>query len=837
MTLEEKVSQMQNGAVAIPRLGIPAYDWWNEGLHGVANSGYATVFPQAIGLAATWDVPLVHEVANAISTEARAKNSEALRHDNHSIYFGLDFWSPNINIFRDPRWGRGQETYGEDPFLTGRLGVAFVEGLQGDDQTYYKLIATPKHFAVHSGPESTRHTADIAPSAHDLEDTYLPAFRAAVTEAKAGSVMCAYNSLYGTPACASSLLLQKTLRGDWGFNGYVTTDCKAISDFDKGHKFSPDQEHAVVAALRAGTDTSCGVEYAVLVKAVQDGLVSEAEVDSAVKRLFTARFELGLFDDPAKVSYSQIPFSEIDSPAHRKLALETAAKSIVLLKNDGVLPLKKTVKIAVVGPNAACLASLEGNYSAVPSHPVLPLEGMETSFGASNVHYAQGSPYSRELPLPFPSTGLHPAPGDSRSGLTGEYFNDTSFQSPPVLRRIDKRIDFDWNAASPANNVDAMTFGVRWTGVIEAPAPGDYEFSVFLSHCSECGGDSVKIFYDSMVGTYGISKEYDLNASTTVQLHFADRLSHPIRIEYIHKTHRFGAAITLRWKPPVEAERHAAIAAAENADVIVAFVGLSPNLEGEQMAVHVEGFDGGDRTSIELPSDQQNLLEALAATHKPLVVVLMNGSALSVAWAKQHANAVVEAWYPGEEGGDAIAKVLKGELNPGGRLPVTFYASTTDLPPFEDYSMRNRTYRYFRGMTLWGFGYGLSYSDFKWSNIKLSTEFLPAGEPLIVEADVENVSARSGDAVSELYLTPPAAPSSPQLSLAGFERTTLAPHAKHHLKFAIDARSLSTVDEAGRRAVRPGVYILHLGGSQPTESDGKSLAASFTITGHNELAK
>src|SRR6202789_210340 len=461
MTLEEKVSQMQNDAAAIPGLNVPAYNWWSEGLHGIARSGYATVFPQAIGLAATWDVPLMHDVAETISTEARAKNGEALRKDNHSIYYGLDIWSPNINIFRDPRWGRGQETYGEDPFLTGRLGVAFVEGLQGNDPRYYKTIATPTHFAVHSGPETTRHTANIDPSAHDLEDTYLPAFRATVTQAKAGSVMCAYNAVDGEPACANTMLLQDRLRKDWGFGGYVTSDCAAITDIAVGHHYSPNLEHAAVAAVRAGTDTSCGKEYEVLVKAVQDGLISEKEIDRSVSRLFTARFELGLFDEPSKVKYAQIPFSEDDSPAHRLLAIKAASKSIVLLKNDGVLPLKKGLTVAVVGPNAPSLSAIEGNYNAVPSQPVFPLAGIEDAFGAAHVKYAQGAPYVSELPVPVPQTLLHPAAGDARFGLKGEYFDNVDFQGQPAMTRVDRQVQFDWNSATPYKSISASHFGVR----------------------------------------------------------------------------------------------------------------------------------------------------------------------------------------------------------------------------------------------------------------------------------------------------------------------------------------------------------------------------------------
>jgi beta-glucosidase len=840
MTLEEKVSQLQNHSAAIPRLDVPEYDWWSEGLHGVARSGYATVFPQAIGLAATWDVPMIRQVATAISTEARAKNNEALRKGIHSIYFGLDFWSPNINIFRDPRWGRGQETYGEDPFLTGRLGVSFVEGLQGDDPIYYKVIATPKHFAVHSGPESTRHTANIDASPHDLEDTYLPAFRATVTEAKAGSVMCAYNSVDGQPACANTMLLQSTLRESWGFNGYVTSDCAAVTDISAGHKFSPDLEHASVAAIRAGTDNSCGREYAVLVKAVKDGLISEKELDVPLRRLFTARFELGLFDDAAKVRYAQIPFSENDSPQHRKLALDVAAKSMVLLKNDGVLPLKKSITIAVVGPNAASLAAIEGNYNAVPSAPVLPLAGMETMFGAAKIEYAQGSPYVSELSLPVPRTALHPTAGDTHFGLKGEYFDNLDFQGAPSMTRIDQQVEFDWNSASPDKAVDASHFGVRWTGTIQVPVAGDYEFSFTLAHCYPCGdAEGVKLFFGEkpLIDQPVAESESRRSGLKPFTLHFEDAGPHAIRIEYTHKAPLFGAGITLNWKPSIDAERDAAVNAAKGADVVVAFVGLSPELEGEEMPVHVEGFDGGDRTSIELPAVQQKMLEAVAATGKPLVVVLMNGSALAVDWAKQHANAILEAWYPGEEAGTAIANLLSGAANPAGRLPVTFYAGTKDLPSFDDYSMSNRTYRYFRGTPLWGFGYGLSYSTFKWTNLKLSTKTLDAGSPLIVEADVENVAGPAGDVVSELYLTPPATTTSPRLALIGFERNALAPHAKQHIRFIIDARTLSTVDARGVRAVRAGDYTLSLGGSQPADGSDKSLAASFSVRNTKELPR
>lgn len=833
MTLEEKVSQMQNHAAAIPRLNVPEYDWWSEGLHGIARSGYATVFPQAIGLAATWDTPLMHEVATTISTEARAKNAEALRHGNHSIYFGLDIWSPNINIFRDPRWGRGQETYGEDPLLTSRMGVAFVEGLQGNDPHYFKTIATPKHYVVHSGPESTRHVANIDVSPHDLEDTYLPAFRATVKEAHAGSVMCAYNAIDGEPACSNTFLLTDILRKTWGFKGYITSDCGAITDVAEGHKFAPDIEHASAVSVKAGTDTSCGDEYASLTKAVKDGLISEAEIDQAVKRLFTARFELGLFDPASKVAYARIPFSEDDSVAHRELALRVAEKSMVLLKNDGILPLKKSVKtIAVIGPNAAALSSIEGNYNAIPSHPVLPLAGMEAKFGGqAKVLYAQGSPYVSELPVPVPRTILHPAKGSVAFGLKGEYFDNTELTGKPVVTRVDQQVDFDWDAAAPVPGVKATAFSVRWTGTITPPVPGKYEFSFRRE------AKGVRVFLDGKQVTeeQAQGKKHSRRAQPFV-LDLSDGQPHDLRIEYTHQTPLFDAGISFDWKPPVEAERTEAVKAAEQADVVVAFVGLSPNLEGEEMPVHVDGFDGGDRTEIELPAVQQEMLKAVTATGKPVIVVLMNGSALAVKWAKENAAAVLEAWYPGEEGGAAIADTLAGDNNPAGRLPITFYAGTKELPPFDDYSMANRTYRYFKGTTLWGFGYGLSYSKFKWSDVKLSTEKLTAGEPLTLDAEVENTSAATGDAVSEIYLKAPASATAPIHSLVGFVRTPLAGHSRQHIHVMIDPRNLSTVAMDGKRSIEPGEYTLFVGGTQPG-TDDNGVTKQFTIVGSKELPR
>jgi beta-glucosidase len=843
MTLDEKVGQMMNGAEAIPRLGIPKYDWWSEGLHGIARSGYATVFPQAIGMAATWDTDLVGQIATTVSTEARAKYNQAMRDNVHSIYFGLTIWSPNINIFRDPRWGRGQETYGEDPFLTSRLGVAFVKGLQGDDPTYLKTVATPKHFAVHSGPESERHRFNVDPSAHDLEDTYLPAFRATVTEGHADSVMCAYNAVDDEPACANKMLLEQTLRKDWGFNGYVTSDCGAIDDFfhKDGHKYSPDAEHAAAAGVLAGTDTNCGDTYTALVKAVKDGLIPESAIDTAVKRLFIARFRLGMFDPESKVPYAKIPYSEDDSAAHRALALKASRESMVLLKNENdFLPLKPGVKtIAVVGPNATALAALEGNYNAVPSHPVTPLAGIREEFRAAKVVYAEGSPYVEALPVQVPRTALHPSAGSSEQGLKAEYFASSEMTGKPVVTRIDPEIDFDWNSASPVPGLSAKDFGVRWSGTITAPAAGNYPFLITLSHCYPCEDrESYKVYLDGKeVASYASNETSRFRSSTTPEfhLHFADTQPHAFRVEYGHHAELFGAGLTLNWTPPVEPLRSEAVAQAQNADVVLAFVGLSPELEGEEMPVHVEGFSGGDRTDIQLPKAQQQLLEALAATGKPLVVVLMNGSALAMNWAQQHAQAVLEAWYPGEAGGEAIAETLDGKNNPGGRLPVTFYSSIDQLPKFEDYAMKERTYRYFRGTPLYGFGYGLSYTQFAYSKLQLSSKTVKAGEPLTVDVEVRNTGKRAGDEVVELYLTPPASDVSPARELKAFQRVHLELGASRQVRFELGSRQLSEVDAAGKRNVQPGTYGIYVGGAQPEAGAGQG--TEFAIEGSAPLPR
>ena len=609
MSLAEKALQMRNAAPAIPRLGIPAYDYWSECLHGVARAGTATVFPQAIGMAATWDMPLLQQAGDVIATEARAKHNDyAGKHDGDSArYYGLTFWTPNINLFRDPRWGRGQETYGEDPFLTARLGVAFIRGLQGDDPKYVKAMACAKHFAVHSGPEPERHRFDVTPSERDFHETYLPQFEAAVREGRVGAVMGAYNSVYGRPACANPLLLTDILRKQWGFNGHVVSDCGAIDNIYSDHKFTDTPEEASALAIKSGDDLCCGTDYDLLVRAVKKGLISEKEIDTALGRVIEARFRLGLFDPPAMDPYARIPITQNNSLEHAVLALQVARESIVLLKNDGLLPLDraKIRRIAVIGANADSVPMLLGNYQGTPSEPVTILDG---------------------------------------------------------IRNV--------------------------------------------------AGTNIQVIYESGC---------------------------PLAV---HKDDSYA--------PYAEAFTNA-VNAARSADVVIYVGGISAQLEGEEMTVDYDGFNGGDRTRIELSSVQTDLLKALQATGKPVAFVNCSGSAVTMPWAAEHLPAILQAWYPGEQGGRAVAEVLFGDANPAGRLPVTFYRSTDDLPPFEDYSMSNRTYRYFNGQPQFAFGRGFSYTRFDYSNAALAATNVTVDSTLKLTFQIANTGSRDGDEVAQVY--------------------------------------------------------------------------------------
>ncbi len=802
MTLEEKVSQMMNGAAAIERLGIPDYEWWNEGLHGVARAGYATVFPQAIGLAATWNTDLMYEVANVISTEARAKYNDFNSRGDHGRYKGLTFWSPNINIFRDPRWGRGQETYGEDPYLTARMGVSFVKGLQGNDPKYLKVVATPKHYAVHSGPEPERHSFDATASQRDMRETYLPAFRATIVEAGAQSVMCAYNRTNTEPCCTNKQL-NDILRKEWNFGGYIVSDCGAIDDIYLRHKYVKTEGEASAMAVKAGTDLTCGREYRSLVQAVKDGLISESDINVAVKRLMRARFQLGMFDPPEMVPFSRITMAENASPAHRALSLRASRESIVLLKNqNNTLPLKKDLKsIAVIGPLADNLGVLLGNYNGQPTKWVTPLAGIQAKVGgATKVLYSPGLFAPGVMVEPVPTSALG-------SGFRAEYFNNRELKGEPALVRTDAQINFEWGAMSPAQGVPQDNFSIRWSGKLQAPETGKYTIGF-------AGNGGMKLVVDGQTiaeeltnrRTRTVNKEIDLQAGRTYDL----------RIEYFENNNQFAAA-KLNWAPPSgdKSLREDALKKSREADAVVMVLGITPSVEGEEMDVKVEGFRGGDRTEITLPKPQEDFLKEVQALGKPVVLVVLGGSALAVNWANENVPAILDAWYPGEEGGTAIADVLFGDYNPAGRLPVTFYKSVSQLPAFTDYSMQGRTYRYFKDTPLYPFGFGLSYSSFNYSGLKLSKQ-IRSNESQNISVDVTNTSSRAGDEVVQLYVTDVAATYPvPIRSLAGIKRVSLKPGEKQTVTFTISSDQMSVTDDTGKRFVEPGEFLISVGGKQP----------------------
>ncbi|MEO8181763.1 MAG: glycoside hydrolase family 3 C-terminal domain-containing protein [Deltaproteobacteria bacterium] len=824
MTLEEKVLQMQSTAPAISRLGVPAYNWWNEALHGVAQ-GRATVFPQAIGLAATWDTDLLYRVADIISTEARAKYNDALTRPPPPVptwqasypgrSAGLTYWSPNINIFRDPRWGRGQETYGEDPYLTARMGVAFVTGLQGKDPHYLKVVSTPKHYAVHSGPEPERHRFDAKVSETDLLNTYLPAFRATVVEGKAASIMCVYNAVNGPPGCASADLLQKRLRDQWGFKGYVVSDCGAVNDIYQNHQYAPTLGGAAVAAVKAGTDLTCGGEYATLVEEVKAGHIKEAELDRSLQRLFVARFQLGMFDPPERVPFSKIPISENDSDAHRQVAREAERKAIVLLKNTaGVLPLGSSVrKIAVVGPSADDPIALLGNYHGISSRQVTPLEGLEQQFKAARVRYALGATYTASTPTLVPTAVLTPAKSVGR-GVRVEYFNNPELRGEPKLRRSEPRPYFDLAMEDPAvlAAIGREKYSLRWTATLTPATTGEYELAPRLGNRNRTA--SAQLFLDDKELSLGASEGPSTQMTSTqaaqppprdplrARVKLERGRKYTLRVEY--RQTGPGGSLQLRWLPPADAALSEAESLVKDSDVAIVFVGLSAELEGEEMrGLNIPGFVGGDRTSLDLPESQERLVKTAIATGKPVVVVLTSGSAIAASSAAKGAAALLQAWYGGEETGTAIAETLAGVNNPAGRLPVTFYESVDQLPPFTDYAMKGHTYRYFKGEPLYPFGFGSSYSTFAYSGPVAKRT--PKGAE--IRATVKNTSARDGEEVVQLYVEGGPGAEAPIRNLRGFQRLLLRAGESREVKFALASEDLpkSAVD-------------ISVGGGQPVGS-------------------
>jgi beta-glucosidase len=822
MTTEEKISQLMHESPAIPRLGIPAYNWWNECLHGVARAGVATVYPQAIGMAASFDPDLLLQVATDISDEARAKHHQFAARGLCGFYQGLDFWTPNVNIFRDPRWGRGQETYGEDPYLTARMGVAFVKGLQGDDPKYLKTIATAKHFAVHSGPEPERHRFDARVDDRDLYETYLPAFRALVQEGRVGSVMSAYNRVNGESASASPRLLEDILRREWGFAGYVVSDCGAIDDVQKGHRLVDTPEAAAALGVRRGCDLECGRVYRSLGRALEQSLLKVTDIDLAVRRVMLGRLKLGLFDPPERVPWTRIPPSVVDAKEHDSRALRMALESIVLVKNDGLLPLRKDLrKIAVVGPNADEILTLIANYYGTPARPVTALRGIRNAAprGTEVVHargadLVEGRPDLRADPV-IESRYLRPAPGSSEQGLRAEYFRGRDLEGPPVATRIDPTVDFLWDRRSPTDeaaargdfpveqNLASDNFSARWTGQLLPPESGEYELTVTAN-------DGFRLFLDGRK----IVEEWDLNQGSRVRsgrVTLEKDRARDLRLEYFEGTR--DADVRLAWKRPGFRDPfEEALQAARTADVVVFVGGLTADVEGEEMASPSPGFAGGDRTDIALPATQDRLLRALHATGKPVVLVLMTGSAIGVTWAEESLPAIVVAWYPGQRGGDALAQVLFGDYNPAGRLPVTFYRSVDQLPAFANYAMAGRTYRYFAGAPLYPFGHGLSYTKFEYSDLRVRR----GKDALEASVDVRNAGERDGDEVVQLYVraVAPRVPL-PRKQLRQFARVALKRGEKRRVVLPLRApEDFARYDPAARAfTVDSGEYEIQVGAS------------------------
>ena len=827
MTLGEKALEMQNNSAAIPRLNIPRYQWWSEALHGVINEG-VTEYPEPIGLAATFDAPGIKTMAGQIGVEGRIKYVQNLREGHTGLMGGLDFWSPNLNIFRDPRWGRGQETYGEDPFLTGRMGVAYVTGLQGDDPKYYLAIATPKHFAVHSGPEPTRHFADVDVSKHDEVDTYTPAFRAAIVEGKAGSIMCAYNAINGEPACANQFLLQDELRGKWGFQGYVVSDCDAVRDVAANHRYRPTQAQGAAISVIRGMDNECvtftlrngePVEKA-YIDAVQEGYLPESALDTSLIRLFTARMKLGMFDPPGMVPYTRIGEKELDSPEHRAHALRLANESMVLLKNDGLLPLKPDVKnIALIGPLADQTRPLIGNYAGQPTHIVSILEGLRAEYPDAKITFVAGTQFLRSDGSPVPDRLL--STRDGKPGLKAEYTegpveggSPTAARPKPVLTRTEPNVKLTANDF-PSQIAGKKAFGVQWTGFFTPNETGDYLLGLRADGFARLTADGKQL---------AISFSGDSENLGRIHLEQGQKVS----LEITYGSNNAKRRAELIYTKVVNGLSPGAITAAKSADVLIAVVGITSQLEGEEMPVTEPGFLGGDRTSIDLPEPEEELVESLSATGKPLAVVLMNGSALSVNWIDQHVNAVLEAWYPGEEGGAAVSKTLSGKNNPAGRLPVTFYTGVSQLPNFEDYGMANRTYRYLKGKPLYPFGYGLSYSTFSYSDLMVPVQPIEAGEPLGVDVKVTNTSKVPGDEVVQVYLKFPSVKGAPLIALRGFRRIHLAAGSSQHVHFELKDRDLGMVTEDGTPVIAEGEYTICVGGGQP-DTVAPSVNAHFRI--------
>lgn len=810
MTLEEKVSQMQNGAAPIDRLGVPFYDWWSEALHGIARAGLATVFPQTIGMASSFDDALIEEVFTATSDEARAKYVDFIKQGSRKRYQGLSVWTPNINIFRDPRWGRGQETYGEDPYLTSQLGLAVVRGLQGDPNAKFnKLHACAKHYAVHSGPEWNRHSFDAKNiSQRDLRETYLPAFEALVRKGGVKEVMGAYNRFEGDPCNASTYLLDEVLRKEWGYEGIVVSDCGAIRDFyQKGHhETHADAAEASAAAVKAGCDLECGSSYAALVEAVKRGLITEQEIDRSVVRLMKARFEMGLFEE---VDPYNIPYSVVDCEAHRALAKRAAIESFVLLQNRGnLLPLDKSKKIAVVGPNADNESMQWANYNGIPSYTITLKEGLEALLPASQVVYEQLCGHTDVSTF---NTLFNECSFAGKAGFKATYWNNLDFEGAPAATdQITRPMNFSTGGNTVfAPGVNLSAFTARYEATFKPENTGRAVFRI-------SSNETVRIYVDDKLLA---DKTNVKNEAVVCEFDYELGASYAIKIEYGGYRRRTDAFLKLDMAEAVPQDIPAFLERIKDVDVVIFAGGISPQLEGEEMAVSAPGFRGGDRDDIELPAIQRETIAALKQAGKQVVLVNFSGSAIALEPETENCDAILQAWYPGQEGGSALADVLYGEAAPSGKLPLTFYRNVKQLPDFEDYNMKGKTYRYFEGDPLFSFGHGLSYTEFFYGKPKSDKRTLKEGQTLYLTVPVGNIGTREGEEIVQLYIQRPADKEGPIQTLRDYRRVKLAAGQSEMVIFELTEEDFAWFNPATER-IEPmkGEYVIRVGGTSKLDA-------------------
>lgn len=810
LTLEEKAALMQNSSPAIPRLGIKAYDWWNEALHGVARAGLATVFPQAIGMAASFDDALLYQVFTAVSDEARAKSAEFSKNGGLKRYQGLTFWTPNVNIFRDPRWGRGQETYGEDPYLTSQMGIAVVNGLQGPaDAKYDKLHACAKHFAVHSGPEWNRHqfnAENVDP--RDLWETYLPAFKALVQKADVKEVMCAYNRFEGDPCCGSNRLLTQILRNEWGYQGIVVSDCGAISDFwrKKNHGTHESKEHASAEAVLSGTDLECGNDYKSLPDAVRAGLIDEKQIDTSVKRLLKARFELGEMDE--NICWDSIPYSVVDSKEHKELALKMARESIVLLQNkNNTLPLKKGLKIALIGPNANDSVMQWANYNGYPSQTITLYKAMKDRIPADRLIYEFGCDRTSEVTL---ESTFSQCSIDGKTGFRSTYWNNIKMEGQPVtVTHTSTPFHFVTTGGTVfAPGVNLQDFSAAYESVFTPQQDGEIGFR-FQTH------GIIRLYINGEKVAEG---KYLQNYANVYTLKAEKGKSYNVKVEFIFYSKDRAAQLDFDMGRDVPVNLQASIDKVKDADIIVYAGGIAPSLEGEEMPVSAAGFKGGDRTSIELPAIQRRMITELKKLGKPIVFVNYSGSAMGLEPESQLCDAIIQAWYPGQAGGTAVADVLTGDYNPAGRLPVTFYRNDSQLPDFEDYSMKNRTYRYFTGAPLFCFGHGLSYTQFNYGEASLSSNTIGKGKQVTLTIPVSNTGKYDGEEVVQIYLKRKGETDGPTHALRSFKRIAVNQGTTVNVTIPMNAEKFQWFDPStNTMRLIDGEYEILYGGTSDTD--------------------